>query len=92
MATIGTIAASVGSAPMPRYYFHIREHEKFEEDPEGAEFASLEEARQEATAAAREMVSEAVLHDEIIDGRTFEVTLPDGTVVAIIPFRSVVRL
>jgi hypothetical protein len=77
---------------MPRYYFHIREHERFEEDLEGAEFASLEEATQEATAAAREMVSEAVLRDELIDGRTFEITTEDGAVVATLPFASVIKL
>ncbi|HEV7416241.1 MAG TPA: hypothetical protein VGN98_08780 [Tianweitania sediminis] len=77
---------------MPRYYFHIREGEQFEEDPEGSEFSSVEVAREEAIAAAREMVSEAVLRDEVIDGRTFEIATDDGAVVATVPLKSVIRL
>ncbi|HEV7436201.1 MAG TPA: hypothetical protein VGO22_15195 [Pseudorhizobium sp.] len=77
---------------MPRYYFHIREGDQFEEDPEGSEFSSVEVAREEAIAAAREMVSEAVLRDEVIDGRTFEIATDDGAVVATVPLKSVIRL
>jgi hypothetical protein len=77
---------------MPRYYFHIREGDKFERDPEGSEHASPEEARREALAAAREMVAEAVLHDELIDGRTFEVADENGALVAVVAFKSVIRI
>jgi hypothetical protein len=77
---------------MARFYFHVREGEIFEEDPEGSEHPSPEHARLEAEAAAREMVAEAVLREELIDGRTFEITADDGSLVAVVPFRSVIRL
>jgi hypothetical protein len=38
------------------------------------------------------MVAEAVLREELIDGRTFEVTADDGSLVAVVPFRSVIKL
>lgn len=77
---------------MPRYYFHIREGDKFERDPEGSDHDSPEEARQAALAAAREMVAEAALRDELIDGRMFEVADEAGTVVDIVTFQSVIRI
>lgn len=82
----------VGSGAMERYFFNIRQGDCFERDPEGSEFPSIDAARREAITAAREMVAEAVLHDEVIDGRTFEVAKDCGTVVATVPFRSVIRL
>jgi hypothetical protein len=77
---------------MPRFYFHIREGDLFEHDIEGVELSSAEEARREAEDSAREMVAEAVLRSEVIDGRLFEVTSEDGSVVATVPFASVIRL
>ncbi|MEH6692865.1 MAG: hypothetical protein V7774_16885 [Pseudorhizobium pelagicum] len=76
---------------MARYYFHIREGGVLERDNEGADFACHEDAQQEAMSSAREMVAEAVLRDEIIDGRAFEITEEDGTIIATVPFVSVIR-
>ncbi|MDP9563372.1 UNVERIFIED_ORG: hypothetical protein J2740_004584 [Rhizobium nepotum] len=45
----------------------------------------------EATQAAREMLAEKILRDEIIDGAEFEVVRGDGVLVAKIPLKSVVR-
>ncbi|WP_390890192.1 DUF6894 family protein [Rhizobium laguerreae] len=36
-----------------RYFFHVRRNNVFEEDPEGIDLASPEQAVEEATAAAR---------------------------------------
>lgn len=77
---------------MPRYYFHVRKPDALEEDPEGAEFPSLDAAHEEAVKAAREMVAEQVLSDDVIDGQAFEITAEDGTVLGIVPFKSVIRL
>ncbi|KQW30809.1 hypothetical protein ASC71_00450 [Rhizobium sp. Root1240] len=76
---------------MPRYYFHVRRHDVFEEDPMGLEFPSLDVAHNEAVLAAREMISEKVLTDEVIDAQSFEITAEDGDVLDTVPFRSVLR-
>lgn len=76
---------------MARYYFHVRKHDVLEEDPEGAEFASLDEAYHEAVLAAREILAEKVLTNEVIDGQIFEITAEDGTVLRTVPFTSTLR-
>ncbi|MBP2560868.1 hypothetical protein J2857_003637 [Neorhizobium galegae] len=77
---------------MPEYYFHVRKHDALEEDPEGTEFATIDEAQNEALKAAREMLAEKVLSNEIIDGQRFEICAEDGTVLREVPFRSALRL
>lgn len=77
---------------MPRYYFHIRRKGVLEKDPEGAVFASLADAEDEAVKAAREMLAEWVLSGEVIDGETFEICGEDGSVLRKVPFRTVLRL
>ncbi|CAN7646879.1 hypothetical protein LJR011_001187 [Agrobacterium tumefaciens] len=53
--------------------------------------ASDERAYIEAAQAAREMLAEKILKDEIVDGAEFEVVRGDGVLVAKIPLKSVVR-
>lgn len=77
---------------MPRYFFHVRNGDKYEKDPEGAEFDSLEEARRDAEMAAREILAEKILRDDVIDGHGFEVTTEQGEVAFFVPFKSVLRL
>lgn len=76
---------------MPKYYFHVRKNGLLEQDPEGAEFPTLEAAYGEAIQAAREMLAEKVLSGGVIDGHKFEITAEDGTVLRDVPFRSVLR-
>ncbi|WP_233282556.1 MULTISPECIES: hypothetical protein [Agrobacterium] len=45
----------------------------------------------EALQAAREMLAEKILKNEIVDGAEFEVVRGDGVLVAKIPLKSVVR-
>uniref|UniRef100_UPI003F248AD0 DUF6894 family protein n=1 Tax=Rhizobium sp. F40D2 TaxID=3453141 RepID=UPI003F248AD0 len=59
-------------------------------DEEGAEFASLEEAYEDALEAAREILAEAIMTRQSIDGDSFEIASEDGTLLAIIPFTSVI--
>lgn len=73
---------------VPRYYFHIRNHDGFDEDLEGTELPSFEAAREEAIAAAREILAERVLQGDLIDGDVFEITREDGVIIDRIPFRS----
>jgi hypothetical protein len=77
---------------MPRYYFHVRSPNSLDEDPEGAEFPSLDHAFHEAVQAAREIIAEKVLAADVIDGHRFEITAEDGSVLREVPFRSVIRL
>ncbi len=63
---------------MPRYFFHVRDAECFSADTEGAVLSNDERACIEATQAAREMLAEKILRDEIIDGAEFEVVRGDG--------------
>ncbi|MGO4353131.1 hypothetical protein AB4Z25_14590 [Rhizobium sp. RAF36] len=74
-----------------RYYFHIHEDAVYIEDVEGIDLPGGGEARNEAVKAAREMVAELVLSGEPIDGKTFEVRDEGGTLIATVPFLSVIK-
>lgn len=75
-----------------RYYFHVRRHLELLRDPEGAEFATLEDACNEALHAAREMLAERLVRGEIIDGEVFEITTESGEVVHRMAFRATMLL
>ncbi|SMF57974.1 hypothetical protein SAMN02982989_0664 [Xaviernesmea oryzae] len=77
---------------MPKYYFHVRKDGVVEQDPEGAEFATIDQAHAEATQAAREIVAEMIVAGAVVDGHTFVIANEDGAVVSEIPFKSVLRL
>ena len=77
---------------MPRFYFHVRKHGDLDRDPEGSEFDTVELAIKEAELAAREIIAERLRAGEVVDGDCFVIALDDGTVVAELPFRSVLRL
>ncbi len=76
---------------MPRYFFHVRDVDGLSLDTEGAELSSDEGACVEAVQAAREMLAEKILKNEVVDGAEFEVVRSDGVLVAKIPLKSVVR-
>ncbi len=76
---------------MPRYFFHVRDAQGLSVDTEGAMLTSDERACCEAAQAAREMLAEKILKNEVVDGAEFEVVRGDGVLVAKIPLRSVVR-
>lgn len=73
---------------MPRYFFHVRDHDGFSLDTEGTVLADDERACAEATLAAREMLAEKIMRNEIVDGAVFEVVRGDGVVVRTIPLKS----
>ncbi len=76
---------------MPRYFFHVRDADGLSLDLEGAVLTTDEQAKREAIQAAREVLAEKIVRDEIIDGSSFEVIRSDGALVAIIPLKSVIR-
>lgn len=77
---------------MSKYYFHIRNGDTFEVDDVGLDFSNLELAVADAKMAAKEMISDLLTADEIVDQQQFEITDNRGKVVATVPFRSVLRL
>jgi hypothetical protein len=76
---------------MARYYFNIRHSDGLIEDQEGQELRSLEEARAEAAASARELIAESVLRGQGLDHRTFEINDESGSTLAVVPFAEAIR-
>jgi len=75
---------------MPRYYFHVRDHTRAIIDEEGIELPDLEAAREEAVAAARELMSQSILKGESCDGRVFDIADVQGCVVLSVPFSDAI--
>lgn len=76
---------------MPNYYFHLRDGDRLEKDPEGSVFSTVEEARAEAVLSAREMLAEKVAAGATIYGQVFEITSEDGVVIERLPLKSVLK-
>jgi hypothetical protein len=77
---------------MPRYYFHIRDHEKVIPDDEGVDLPGVKAAFDEAQDAAREILATKVRRGEVIDGHKFEVRDELDKQLFTLPFKSVLRL
>jgi hypothetical protein len=77
---------------MNKFYFHIRNGDRFAQDIEGVELNDIDAVHEEATVAAREMIAELVRQGGRIDGHSIEVTDDSGRVVLTIPFRSAMNL
>ena len=75
---------------MPRYYFHIEHEGRTILDREGIELADLDEAREEAVAAARQLISDHVLRGRAVDGRRFVITDEGGTVLTEVSFKETI--
>jgi hypothetical protein len=83
---------AIPEVQMPRFFFNILNNGRLQVDQEGVDFATIDEAVEEARIAAREILSEKVLSGDEIDGQRFEITTEDGTIVEVVPFRSVLNL
>ena len=77
---------------MPRYFFHIRNGTRLEKDPDGTEFDTVEQARDDAIKAAREIIAQQILQGEVVKAQLFEITTEDGEIVSTVPFKAVMRL
>lgn len=75
---------------MPLFYFDVRAHNMIIPDEEGVALPDAESAKNEGRLAAREMVAEAVLREEPIDGTTIDIRDQDGMLVHSVPLSSVV--
>jgi len=76
---------------MPRYYFHLREGDRLDRDPEGTELATLDLAVEEVQHAARELLARKILQGEVVDGQIFEISSEQGEILDKVPLKSVVR-
>jgi hypothetical protein len=74
---------------MPKSFFHVHRNDVLEQDVEGIDLASPEQAREEAIAAAREIVAVLICAGHPADRDVFEIMTEDATLVAIVPFQSV---
>jgi hypothetical protein len=71
---------------MPRYFFHIRKGDAFDQDSEGREIATTSVLREEAIEAARDVLADGDLQG--LDRRewVFEVADKSGGIVLTLPF------
>lgn len=75
-----------------RFYLHIRDGELLIEDPDGSEFDSLDEARREALASARDLLADRLRADKFLDGQKFEICNEAGELLDVVAFKEVLRL
>jgi hypothetical protein len=73
---------------MARYFFHIRDGDRFIKDFEGQEFLSLDAAREDAVVSARQMMAEKVRQGEVIDGQVIEIWSEAGDCVDTVVFQD----
>jgi hypothetical protein len=71
---------------MPVFFLNQRLGAVFIPDEEGADFGSLEDARIEAIAAARESMAQMVLTGRLDLSAAFEIIGPEGLLSLIVPF------
>ena len=74
---------------MGRYYFHIRSGGQVIVDQEGADFPDAGAARQEALAAARQIVAEAIRYCSEEAPEEFVIADSEGRELEIVPFAAV---
>ena len=76
---------------MLHLHMNIRTGDALTIDPEGAAFETLEAARLEAIAAARQIMVDRILAGKPVDGSQFELSDATGSVVLVVPFEDAIR-
>jgi len=76
---------------MKRYYFNIRDDGSTVLDEEGEEHASLEEARQSAVDAIKELAAARIRTNEMIGNTVLDVCDETGAVLMSISLRQVIE-
>ena len=70
-----------------RYFFNVRSLERLVRDLEGAEYATLEDARSEALSIARELIGRQLIRGEAVDwGAIVEFEREDGEAAGAVGF------
>lgn len=72
---------------MPKFFFNIRRGGFLEVDDDGLELPSIDEAVQEATLAARDILTDKLVRGYFEDEECIEVTAQDGVVLGRVPFK-----
>lgn len=70
-------------------FLHIRERGRFIEDDEGADFATLEDARTEAVLSAREMLADRIISGKPINDVSFEIVNGQNELLLVVPWDGV---
>ena len=73
---------------MPTFYFNIRGIDTYVPDPQGHDYANLDEARQDAIEKARALLSPLKRQNNSADRRQLQITDTNGRLCAIVPFRE----
>ncbi|WP_426233552.1 DUF6894 family protein [Pararhizobium sp. DWP3-4] len=76
---------------MPKFYFHLRDGDTFEEDTDGVELPDVDSARSEAIIAAREILAEQISFGLQVGDQTFEVTDEEGFMFFRLAFRDLLH-
>lgn len=76
---------------MMRYFFHLHQDGECQRDIAGVELASAQEAHDQALDAARIMVSDLVLHNEPINGMSFQIADDAGLIIETVRFEDAIR-
>lgn len=71
---------------MPVFFLHMRGDVGFAEDHEGHQWPTLEAARDEALAAARDQWAHAMITGKNLADRSIEIAEVDGHVLMHVPF------
>ena len=74
---------------MGRFYFHIRSGGQVIVDQEGSDFPDADAARQEALAAARQILADAIRSGNEEAPEDFVIADSEGREVEIVPFAAV---
>jgi hypothetical protein len=77
---------------MTRFYFHIREDGLLQKDNIGVELPSVEHAREEAMASARDFLADRIRHGDELDDRQFEVWDEKGVPHFVLPFKGAIGI
>jgi uncharacterized protein YnzC (UPF0291/DUF896 family) len=76
---------------MPRFFFHLKDGVTVI-DEDGMTFATIEEARQEAFRAAREIMADEVKRGSLTLIDRIEIVDESGNAVTVVPFADAIRI
>ena len=76
---------------MPRFFFHLKDGVTLC-DEEGMSFATIDEARDEALRAAREIMADEVRHGRLSLVDRIEIADEGGNAVTVVTFADAVRI
>ena len=73
---------------MPRFYFDVVDGSAVSRDPDGVEFAAIEDAVAEAVRGARDLVAHGIMQNQDVSGQSFAIRDERGETVATVRFKD----